>query len=263
MIKNHSGEWGTSVSTFNYPNYETASGYMTDGIRSKYIIAAVESGLLPVNAHRMEPIISLCAPDNPEKPIQFWQLYSVLGDKRIHNIVSRFYDRVFADEPWFTSVFERVASQSRHVMTQSSMWIDVMGGGPQYHGAEFRLNFHHTHNAMELMNTKGATRWVELMNATLDEPDLDLTSDTRVRPALNTFLSYFMSKYADDFNFENTFMFGEVNQPDKTRINFLKLTSDQVEALPESVLREELLARRIDVSQFPDKQSLVNKALSL
>jgi len=251
------------VSVFNYPAYETASGYMTGSIRTKYIDSAIESRLLPGHAHQLNSIVSLVAPDNPEKPIQFWQLYSVLGSERIYNIVSGFYDRVFADEPWFTSVFERVASKPRHVVTQSSMWMDVMGGGPQYHGAEFRLNFHHTHNAMELMNTRGAKRWVELMNATLDDPELDLTSDTRVRTAINTFLSYFMAKYAEDFNFENQFVFGEVNQPIKTGINFLNLTSDQVEALPESVLREELLARRIDVSQFANKQALVNKALNL
>lgn len=138
-----------------------------------------------------------------------------------------------------------------------------MGGGPQYHGAEFRLNFHHTHNAMELMTAKGAKRWVELMNATLNDPDLDLTSDLRVRTAINTFLSYFMAKYAEDFKFANQFVFGEVYEAVKTRTNFLNLTSEQVEALPESVLREELQARRIDVSQLSSKQSLVSKALSL
>jgi len=38
------------------------------------------------------------------------------------------------------------------------MWIDVMGGGFFYQGGEYRLNFHHTHNAFELMNEKGAQR---------------------------------------------------------------------------------------------------------
>ena len=201
------------MSAYNYPAYETANGYMTDSIRTKYINAAIESGQMPAHAHQLSSVVSLNAPVNPAKPIQFWQLYSVLGSERIYSIVSHFYERVFVDEPWFTSVFERVASKPRHIMTQSSMWMDVMGGGPQYHGAEFRLNFHHTHNAMELMTTKGAKRWVELMNATLDDPDLDLTSDARVRTAINTFLSYFMAKYAQDFKFENQFVFREVNQP--------------------------------------------------
>jgi len=51
--------------------------------------------------------------------------------------------------------------------------------------------------------------------------------------------------------------------PIKIRINFLNLTSDQIEGLPETVIREELLARHIDVSQLSDKQALVGKALSL
>jgi len=251
------------MKNFNYPRYSTASGYMTDSIRRKYIEQGIKSQLLPADAHRMATVISLCASNEEDKPIQFWQLHSVLGGERIVNIVSRFYDKVFADEAWFTSVFQRVASKTQHISTQSSMWIDVMGGGHQYHGGEFRLNFHHTHNAMELMNAKGAERWVNLMKTTLEEPDLDLTADTRVRPAINTFLSFFMEKYADDFQFENRFVFGEFNKPYKQRINFLKLTSDQVEALSEDELKAELVARQIDISQFADKQALVNKALSL
>ena len=153
------------------------------------------------------------------------------------------------------------------------MWIDVMGGGSQYHGAEFRLNFHHTHNAMELMNTRGATRWISLMKATLDEPDLDLTTDPRVRPALNTFLSFFIDKYAHDFDFandsdwtfgsKNTSYFGELNPAFIQRINSLNMTSDEIEALSAGAIRQELIARRIDVSQYPDKKALISKALSL
>jgi len=198
-------------------------------------------------------------------------LYSVLGRLRIINIVSRFYDKVFADERWFTFVFERVSPKSQHIETQSAMWVDVMGGGHQYHGAEFRLNFHHTHNAMDLMNAKGATRWVNLMKATLDDPDLDLTDDPRVRPALNTFLSFFIDKYADDFDLGSDFgvdsknrnYFGELNPAFIQRINFLNMTSDEIEALSADALRQELIARRIDVSQYPDKKALINKALSL
>lgn len=255
------------MTDYNYPTYDTASGYMTDVIRTKYIDAAIESELMPAMAHRLAQVVSLDASESPDRPIQFWQLYSVLGQQRIINIVTRFYDKVFSDEPWFTSVFERVAPISRHISTQSAMWVDVMGGGHQYHGGEFRLNFHHTHNAMELMNAKGAQRWVNLMKATLDEPDLDLTSDPRVRPALNTFLSFFIDKYADDFDFGSVFesqsVFGEINQAYKQRINFLKMSSDEIEALSENALREELIARRIDVNQLPDKKALVSKALSL
>jgi len=134
------------------------------------------------------------------------QLYSVLGPERIVSIVSRFYDLVFQDEAWFTSVFKRVGSKERHVLTQSSMWIDVMGGGMQYHGGEFRLNFHHNHNASVI---------------------------------------------------------GELNPRVIRRINFMNMTSEQVEALSEVDIKAELQARGVDVSELTNKQALINKALSL
>jgi len=251
------------MNQFNYPNYHADEGYMTAGIRKRYIERAVSESILPVNAHRMADIISLDAANDTNKPIQFWQLYSVLGTDRIIQIVSQFYDKVFEQDHWFKSVFERVGTKNRHISTQSAMWADVMGGGHQYHGGEFRLNFHHTHNAMELMTYKGARRWVELMNDTLNDSDLDLTSDPRVRTSINTFLTFFMAKYAEDFGFNNDISFGDTNPPLKRRINFLKMTTDQIEALSEHELVEELTARRIDVSQYGNKQALVNKALSL
>jgi truncated hemoglobin YjbI len=251
------------MKNFNYPSFTPQSGYMTEVIRRKYIDSAEQSKLLPENAHRMQAVLTLTAADDPQKPIQFWQLYSVLGADRIIKIVQAFYRRVFSEEPWFKSVFERVGSEQHHVATQSSMWIDVMGGGFHYHGAEFRLNFHHTHNAMQLMNDKGAERWVSLMKATLDDPSTDYTDDKRVRPAINTFLTFFMSKYAEDFDFEDHFSFGDTNQRLIKRINFLNMSTEAIEALPEQELADELRLRGIDTAQFADKQAMVSKALSL
>ena len=150
------------------PKYPTRHSYMSERIQEAYIKSAVAKGLLPPEAHRMPEVVSLTAPRDLSKPIHFWQLYSILGQEPIVGIVSRFYERVFADEPWFLSVFEQVGGLKHHIVTQASMWIDVMGGGPYYHGGEYRLSFHHTHNAMALMNDKGAERWVTLMRQTLD-----------------------------------------------------------------------------------------------
>ena len=110
--------------------------------------------LLPKGAHQMPEILSLKAPNDAKKPIQFWQLYSVLGQDPIVSIVGNFYQLVFADEQWFSNVFARAGDINHHIGTQASMWLDVMGGGPYYHGAEYRLNFHHTHNAHMLMDEK-------------------------------------------------------------------------------------------------------------
>ncbi len=247
----------------SYPHYQTSHGYLTEKIKQKYIRFAIEQRLLPENAHRIESIISLNACHDENQPIQFWQLFSVLGTERIVKIVQNFYQRVYSDEAWFSSVFARISDINHHINAQASMWVDVMGGGMMYHGGEYRLSFHHTHNAMALMNQKGAERWVKLMCETLNDPSVDMTNDPRVRPCLNTFLSYFLDKYADEFNFEAKEKFGVLNSAYKRRINFMKMTSDDIEALSEAELRGALQSRGIDVSELTDKVKLVSKALSL
>lgn len=243
------------------PKYPTRHGYMTERIQQAYINSAVKKGLLPDEAYRMPEVVSLTAPSDPSKPIQFWQLYSVLGQDPIVGIVRRFYERVFADETWFVSVFEKVGGLNHHITTQASMWIDVMGGGPYYHGGEFRLSFHHTHNAMELMNDKGAERWVTLMRQTLDSSGDLMTDDPRVRTSINTFLSYFMSKYAEEFAFEDRHLFAETNGALKRRIDLMKMTTAAIESLSEQDLRDALAKQGVDVSNYPNKSALVEKAL--
>jgi len=221
------------------------------------------SKMLPQNAHRIPEIVSLSASNNTAKPIQFWQLFSVLGQDRIVAIVKNFYELVFDDEDWFRSAFSRIGGVNHHINTQASMWLDVMGAGPAYHGGEYRLSFHHTHNAIQLMNENGAKRWAQLMVAALNGSENQMTTDARVRPSINTFLTHFFGKYAIEFNFSNRETFGDINPPMKIKINFMNMTSDAIEALPESELKEALAGRGVDVSKFRDKDELVNKALSL
>lgn len=251
------------MTIIDLPKFPTQHGYMSERIQHAYITAAIEKGLLPAEAHRMPDVLSLTASSDQSKPIQFWQLFSVLGQEPIVRIVQRFYEKVFADEPWFTSVFEKVGGLNHHIGTQASMWIDVMGGGPYYHGAEFRLNFHHTHNAMALMNDKGAERWVKLMRETLDTSSDLMPEDKRVRISINTFLAHFMTKYADDFGFEDKHLFGETNPPLKRRINFMKMTEAAIEALSEEEISDALAEQGVDVSQYQTKEALVNKALMI
>jgi len=244
-------------------NYEPAHGYMTERIRLGYISSAIENKILPLNAHRMHEIVSLLASKSQSKPIQFWQLFSILGPDRIVRIVHRFYHLVFQDEIWFKASFERVGDMSHHVRTQSSMWLDVMGGGLKYHGAEFRLNFHHQHNALEVMNARGAERWVQLMVQALGESEKHMLEDPRVRISINTFLTHFMKKYEGDFGFKTIGMFGSTNAPVKSKLNFLNMTDASIEALSEPDLREGLSGRRVDVSEITDKAELIRKAKNL
>jgi len=248
---------------FMYPSFPTATGHMTEVTRNQYINGAIADKVLPKEACRMPQIISLSASNDITKPIQFWQLFSVLGQDRILDIVANFYRRVFDDEEWFRSAFVRVGPVNHHVATQSGMWLDVMGAGAAYHGGEFRLKFHHTHNAFQLMNERGAQRWVKLMVETLDASAHIMVMDKRIRPSINTFLTYFFAKYAADFQFENRESFGPTNPPFKRRINFLNMTEAAIDALPESVLKDVLAERGVEVAEYPDKRSLVNKALSL
>jgi truncated hemoglobin YjbI len=245
------------------PKFPTRLGYMTEKIQRDYIQAVVAKGLLPAEAIRMADILSLTAPNDVSKPIQFWQLYSVLGQDSIVRIVQDFYHRVFAQDDWFRSIFERVGGINHHINSQASMWIDVMGGGPYYHGAEFRLNFHHTHNAMQLMNEKGADLWSKLMLETLDASLHLQAEDPRIRLSINTFLSFFMGKYAEEFQFENRSFFGETNPTYKRRINFMKMTEQAIEALSEAELAEALADRGVDLSQYEGKAAMVNKALMM
>lgn len=229
----------------------------------KYISFAMKKKLLPENAHRVAQIISLSASNDIRKPIQFWQLYSVLGRTRVIGIVNKFYERVYDDEKWFSSVFSRIGPINHHVNTQSAMWLDVMGGGFAYHGGEYRLNFHHKHNAYELMNSDGAERWLKLMRLTLDSSEQYMTEDPRVRRSINTFLSHFMTNYAVEFGFDTDGLFGDTNPPLRRKVNFLNMTSDAIEALTEEELREALIGRGVKGIEGDDKVALVNKALSL
>lgn len=247
----------------SYPAYTPSHGYMTEKIQRKYIAAAIKDKTLPSNAHRMPDVLALNASEDPSKPIQFWQLYSVLGQKRIVRIVQSFYQRVYRDEPWFSSVFARIGDTSHHVRTQSAMWLDVMGGGFKYHGAEFRLNFHHQHNAIELMNKKGAQRWIRLMIQTLDDTAEYMTDDPRVRISINTFLAYFMTKYAADFGFQTNIMFGPTNLTVMQKINFRNMTDAAIEALSELELRAALTGRGFSLDENTPLQELVQKAKRL
>lgn len=199
------------MTEFSYPKFPTKHGYMTKTAQRTYIDAAIEKGLLPANARRMPDVVTLKASNDANDPIQFWQLFSVLGADPIVGIVQAFYERVFADEEWFTSHFARIGGVEHHTVTQASMWADAMGGGPYYHGADFRLSFHHTHNAMALMNDRGAARWVSLMAKTLDASSQHMTDDPRVRISINTFLTHFLGKYAVEFGLGDVGAFGEVN----------------------------------------------------
>jgi hypothetical protein len=116
---------------------------------------------------------------------------------------------------------------------------------------------------MQLMNEKGADLWSKLMLETLDASLHLQAEDPRIRLSINTFLSFFMGKYAEEFQFENRSFFGETNPTYKRRINFMKMTEQAIEALSEAELAEALADRGVDLSQYEGKAAMVNKALMM
>ena len=77
------------MTSVDLPKFQTRHGYMSERIQQTYIKVAIKQGLLPPQAHRMAEVVSLTAPGDRSKPIQFWQLYSVLGQDAIVGIEGR------------------------------------------------------------------------------------------------------------------------------------------------------------------------------
>jgi truncated hemoglobin YjbI len=157
---------------------------------------------------------TLMACNDPNAPLYFWQLYSILGEKPIIRIVTDFYNRVYQDkdDATFRHAFTRLASKEHHIATQAAYWIDAMGGGRVYHGGDYRLNFHHTHNAADVMNAAGAKRWMLHMRGALESARFD---DPRVKPCILEFLKTKMMSYAADFGWDFDESDMELYQDDK------------------------------------------------
>lgn len=181
--------------------HPTGIGYFTAHGRKLWITAHPEE-----YKKNKESVNTLQHDPDQTKPLYFWQLHSLLGTRRIHAIIGFFYKAIFSetdpDRKWFKDAFTEIGSLQHHVRTQSQFWLDAFGAGRQYHGGEFRLNFHHKNNAAAVMTAQGAELWMEYMRDTLDSDKVDLTDDVRVRPAINEFLRLMMGKYGHDFKFE-------------------------------------------------------------
>jgi len=149
---------------------------------------------------------SIVADKDPNAPLYYWQLYSLLGMDMIREMVLDFYRSVFADteELWFRDVFIELNDMEQHTRVQTWYWADAMGGGTLYLGGETRISFHHEHNGGKLLMTgSGARRWMHHMaNGLKAGNHLELFNaiDRRIFPCIVDFLHVKMEKYAADFN---------------------------------------------------------------
>lgn len=83
--------------------YASSEGYTTNSGRNDWINTN-NSG------KKIDIPVSLEADLNPDKPLYYWQIYSLTGPKPLKDIVTRFYAKVYNDEenPSFKFAFSRI-----------------------------------------------------------------------------------------------------------------------------------------------------------
>lgn len=178
--------------------FAPSPGYTTKAVYEEYYINHFADDNAP-RVDTADEYALMGNPDNGKEPLYFWQLYSILGPQPIVELITDFYQRVWNDEeaPWFRDFFVKLgAPMEHHINAQAAYWIDAMGGGRIYHGGDYRLRFHHQHNAREIMTAAGATRWMHHMRLALQNFKCN---DPRVVPAILAFLDTKMQSYAEQF----------------------------------------------------------------
>ena len=176
-------------------------GFLIQIIKNEYIKYLLEKGEL-IDTCIDKSVLSLNATDNPSKTLYFWQLYSILGEKPILKLITNFYTRVFNDheKPWFRDFFKDLGTLEYHIKGQTNFWLDTMGAGKYYRGAEKRLKFKHE-LAREIMTTTAANRWLYHMVLALKDTYDSFPHDPRIIPCLEKFLYFFMHRYSLEFDF--------------------------------------------------------------
>lgn len=152
---------------------------------------------------RLPQTLSFQASWDPQAPLYFWQLYSLLGRQRLERLLHAFYSRVLADAeaPWFRDVFAEFGGVEYHTRGQLRFWLDAFAGGERYRGGLAALEAHHG-MAAEIMTERGARRWMHHMRlatgALRGEWD---ALDPRIAPCLDDFLAFAMERYGVQFDF--------------------------------------------------------------
>ena len=78
------------TSQFNYPRFTPSEGNLTLLIQKEYINNSIKNGNLPNDSFTNNKITDLIASNNPDDKIYFWQLYSIIGEKPVSNLIRKF-----------------------------------------------------------------------------------------------------------------------------------------------------------------------------
>jgi hypothetical protein len=113
------------------PRFRVKYGSMTRSVQEAWIALEIERGRMPAGSLRVDKIVSLEASDDPDDPLYFWQLYSILGKHPVRKVAQNFYARVFEDQDDddFRATFEKSSEMEYHVLMQTFMYLDCFGGG--------------------------------------------------------------------------------------------------------------------------------------
>jgi truncated hemoglobin YjbI len=154
-------------------------GFVTENLKNEYIII-----------HGLDT-----------NKLYFWQLYGIIDESDIHDIITTFYSSVLNDteDEVFKNTFKNSGTLEHHVKKQTNFWVDAMGGGKRYPGGEARLELHHD-NARAIMTRRGAERWLYHMDNALNT---HVFKDERVRPCIEEFINFLMYKYGQMYNFNS------------------------------------------------------------
>lgn len=177
-------------------------GNLTNKIRYEYLDTHIKKNNLLPNLFENTEITGLYASMDLNKPLYFWQIYSITGSEPIRKLITVFYTSIFnsTTDLWFKEEFEDLGPLEHHINRQTEFWLDVMGGGPIYNGNLFKLNKKHK-LVKNIMTEKGANKWMHYMIHAINVVKEDLCIDRRIIPCLIDFLNFFMLKYAHEFDF--------------------------------------------------------------
>jgi truncated hemoglobin YjbI len=184
--------------------FDPSSGFATLDARNEYLRHGIDKTAKGDAVDADKPSESLEANQDISTPLYFWQLFSLIGEDPILEILTRFYENVFADtdNPWFRDIFVNRAPMEHHILRQVNYWIDAMGGGACYYGGHPMLDSHHYREALSIMNNRGAKRWMIHMRKAVNEMEFSKDKDPRIKPCFMAFLKTKMKAYSDEFGFE-------------------------------------------------------------
>ena len=180
--------------------YKSSLGYLTAKIRYEYLDHLIKKNNLLPTIFQNHMITGLIASKDKNKPIYFWQLYSILGEEPVRKLITLFYTSVFEDnDEWFSEEFKDLGSLEHHINGQTNFWIDVMGGGLRYKGGLIKLKNKHK-LVKNIMTKKGAEKWMFHMKKALKVMENEFKDD-RIMLCLFDFLNFFMERYSHEFDF--------------------------------------------------------------